>query len=173
MNILGRNVTLRAIEASDLPLLHQWANDPEIQSKLVGWHFPTSMRDQERWLESLSCTSLHQRFANLVDIDWKSRCAFHGMMLGDLDIRGKGYGRDSIMAIMRYAFQDLGLNRLDGAMLENNDASIHVYTKKCGWVIEGRSRARLYRNGRFLDRVDVGVIRSDYEKLIATTDYWN
>ena len=63
MNIEGKHVLLRAIEPSDLPLLQRWANDPAIQRMLGGWHFPTSMADQEVWFSSLSCNSLNQRFA--------------------------------------------------------------------------------------------------------------
>jgi RimJ/RimL family protein N-acetyltransferase len=29
MNLIGKNVLLRAIEKEDMPLLHKWANDPE------------------------------------------------------------------------------------------------------------------------------------------------
>lgn len=185
MNIIGRLVTLRAIEAEDLPLLNKWANDPEIQSKLAGWHFPTSMNDQRKWLDGLSCTSNNQRFAieapdlgligtaNLVDIDWRNRHGFHGMMLGDGDIRGKGYGVDTIMAVMRYAFDELGLNRLDGAMVETNATSIHVYCQKCGWTEEGRRRGWFYRNGRYYDQVIVGVTRDDYYQLISENRYWS
>lgn len=184
MNIMGRLVTLRAIEPEDLPLLQKWANDPEIQSKLAGWHFPTNMNDQRKWFESLSCSSPNQRFAieapdlgligtaNLVDIDWKNRNAFHGTMLGDPGIRGKGYGVDTIMAIMRYAFDELGLNRLDTTMLETNETSLHVYCRKCGWKEEGRRRGWFYRNGRYLDKVMVGVTRDDYEALMRKHNYW-
>lgn len=35
---------------------------------------------------------------NLVDIDWKNRNAFNGIMLGDKDSRGKGYALDAVMA---------------------------------------------------------------------------
>jgi RimJ/RimL family protein N-acetyltransferase len=36
MNILGKKVLFRAIEKEDLPLLHKWANDPEIWYMLGG-----------------------------------------------------------------------------------------------------------------------------------------
>ena len=105
MNILGKKTLLRAIEPEDLPQLLAWANDPDIQTKLGGWHFPSSAEDQRKWYASFSLGSRDQRFAietaehgligtaNLVDIDWKNRNAFHGLMLGNKDTRGKGYGR--------------------------------------------------------------------------------
>jgi RimJ/RimL family protein N-acetyltransferase len=175
MNLIGTTVVLRAIEKEDLPLLQQWANDPEIQSQLGGWHFPTNMNDQEKWFNSLSCNSLHQRFAietkelgligtaNIVNIDWKNKNAFHGMMLGDKAIRGKGYGVDTVMTIMKYAFEELGLNRLDGSMIEYNAASLKLYLEKCGWKEEGRQRNWYFRNNKTWDRIIVGVTKEDYQ----------
>ena len=184
MNILGKSVLLRAIEEADLEKLHAWANKPELWNLLAGWHFPSSMAYQKQWLLDLQTDKLNQRFAievpekgligsaNLVDIDWKDGHAFHGMMLGNEDIRGRGYGVDTIMAIMRYAFEELRFERLDGAMIEYNIASLHVYCKKCAWKEEGRLRNWYFRNNRYWDKVVVGVTREDYFSLIAQNHYW-
>ncbi|MBK7248366.1 MAG: GNAT family N-acetyltransferase [Flavobacteriales bacterium] len=184
MEIHGKKVVLRAIESVDLEHLNRWANDPEIQYGLGGWHFPTSMKDQRQWFDSLSSRTLDQRFAvhtvehgltgtaNLVDIDWKNRHAFHGLMLGHKEIRGKGLGLDTVMAIMRYAFDELGLERLDGSMIENNLASLKLYIGKCGWKEEGRQRSWYFRQARFWDRIMVGVTREDYCELCSRTKYW-
>ena len=182
--IKGKKVTLRAIEESDLDLLHEWSNDESISSMLGGWNFPSSKKDQRKWFDSLNLKSNSQRFAidapdvgligtaNLVDINWKDRNGFHGMLLGKEDIRGKGYGVDTIMSIMRYAFEELGLNRLDGSMIEYNKTSIAVYTKACGWKIEGTQRSWYFRKNRFWDKVVVGVTKEDYFQLIDSNNYW-
>jgi RimJ/RimL family protein N-acetyltransferase len=184
MRISGKTVTLRAIEEDDLPALHRWGNDPELWSLLGGWHFPTSLAQTRQWFEGLARDGLNQRFAidapeaglvgtaNLVDIDWKNSHAFHGMMIGDPAMRGKGVGVDVIMAIMRYAFDELHLQRLDGSMVAYNDTSVGVYCGKCGWREEGRQRDWYYRGGRFWDRILVGVTREDYYALIDTNGYW-
>lgn len=184
LNIQGKKVALRAIEREDLPTLQRWANDPAIQEMLDGWHFPTSMNDQAQWYAGLSAHSLHQRFAieapslgiigtaNLVDIDWKNRNAFHGMMLGDKEIRGRGFGIDTIMAMMRYAFDELGLERLDGSMIDYNTISLNVYVKKCGWREEGRKKSWYFRKGRFWDKLIVGITKEHYKALLADTGYW-
>ena len=142
MNIKGNKVLLRAIVKEDLPLLQKWSNDPEINYMLGGWHFPSNEVDQEKWFNGLSLNSNNQRFAietedlgligmaNLVDINWKDRNAFHGMLLGDKDMRGKGYGVDTILTINKYAFEELGLMRMDTTIISYNKVSIGVYTKK-------------------------------------------
>jgi RimJ/RimL family protein N-acetyltransferase len=184
MNIKGKRVILRAIEREDLPLLHKWANDPYIASMIGGWHFPTNMKDQERWYETLNLNSLNQRFAidvpelgligtaNLVDINWKDKNAHHGMVLGDKDIRGKGYALDTIMTIMKYSFEELGLYRLDGSIIEYNQASYGVYIKKCGWKEEGIKKGWYFRGNKHWDKIIVGVTVDDYVQLIQENNYW-
>jgi RimJ/RimL family protein N-acetyltransferase len=184
MNIQGKNIMLRAIERDDLELLHNWANNPEIQYWLGGWHFPTNKNDQQKWFDNLSVGSVNQRFAieveklgmigtaNIVDIDWKNKNAFHGMLLGDKDIRGKGYGVDTVMAIMKFAFEELGLNRLDGSMISYNEGSLKMYIEKCGWKKEGVQRNWYFRKNQFWDKIIVGITKEDYYELIQNNKYW-
>ncbi len=179
MKIIGKNVILRAIEKSDLQLLHQWSNDPDINYLLGGWHFPSNLSEQDKWFENLSINSLNQRFAidtkehgligmaNLVNINWKDRNAFHGMLIGDKDTRGKGYGYDTVMTIVRYAFEELGLKRLDGSMIEYNEASINLYTKKCGWNVEGIKKDWYFRKNKWWNQVIVGIRDEDFFNLIS------
>ncbi|MEI7899368.1 MAG: GNAT family protein [bacterium] len=184
MSILGRRVVLRAIEEEDLPTLHKWANDPELWSMLGGWHFPSSMEFERKWFQSLQSDSLNQRFAihapelgligtaNLVEIDWKNNHAQHGMMIGDPAHRHQGYGIDTIMTIMRYSFEELHFERLYSTMIEYNEASLHVYCRKCGWKEEGRMRKWFFRRNRYWDRIIVGVTRDDYHAQVAENRYW-
>ena len=184
MSIKGKVVTLRAIEEGDLETLHRWGNDPDLWALLGGWRFPSSMAQMRRWFDSLPGDHLNQRFAidypgvglvgsaNLVDINWKDNNAFHGMMLGDPNMRGKGVGVDVIMATMRYAFDELHLRRLDGSMVAYNEASLAVYCNKCAWKEEGRQRDWYYRRGQYWDRIMVGVTSDDYRALVAANGYW-
>ncbi|GGG53486.1 GNAT family N-acetyltransferase [Hymenobacter glacieicola] len=184
MNIHGKKVILRAIEETDLPLLHQWANDPEIWKMLGGWHFPSSFEYQKKWFAALGTDQLNQRFAveapgvgligttNLVDVDWKNNNAFHGVMLGAKDIRGKGYGIDTIMSVMRFAFEELHLERLDTTIIEYNTISLNIYTNKCGWKHEGTRRNWYFRNNRYWDRLEMGITRADYFALVEESNYW-
>ena len=186
MSIPGRLVRLRAPEERDLPHLHAWANDEALWAGLGGWRFPSSLAATSAWLAGLNGDADNHRFAiealadgqligtaNLVDLDWKNRHALHGMALGCPSLRGKGYGRDTVMAVMRFAFDELGLERLDGDIIESNTASYRLYVGKCGWREEGRQRRWHYRAGRFWDRILVGVTRGDYADLASATGYWD
>jgi RimJ/RimL family protein N-acetyltransferase len=52
MLICGKKVRLRPIEESDLALMVQWFNDPEIAQLVGGWDFPISLAQQKEWYRS-------------------------------------------------------------------------------------------------------------------------
>lgn len=184
MNILGNKVILRAVEESDLPLLHKWSNDPQTQDIIGSIHFPSSLDWHRRWFDNLKNDPLNQRFAidttdqgllglsTIVNIDWKNNHAWHGIFLGDKDIRGKGYGMDAVMATMRYAFDELHLERLDGAMIEYNEISLHLYIDKCGWKKEGVKKNYYFRKGRYWNQIVVGITREEYNENVDKIGYW-
>lgn len=184
MNIKGRLVTLRALEQSDMETLKSYHNDPDIAMLIMGWSFPISAYEQHRWYERIASDPLNRRFAidteadgfigisTLTNIDVKYRSAFHGIMIGSRTAHGKGYGTDAVMATMRYAFEELNLERLDSEIVEFNNASIALYTRKCGWTVEGRRRRSVFRQNKWHDSLVVGVLREDYMRLIESTGYW-
>lgn len=149
-----------------------------------GWHFPVGAQDQQAWYRSLKLDSLNQRLAieepklglvgtaNIVSIDWQNRTAFHGMLIGDESVRGKGVALDAVMALMRFVFNEMGLFRLDSDIIEYNAASIKFYTEKAGWRREGVREGWFFRNGRRWDKVIVGITADEYRDHSHKTGYW-
>ena len=185
MSISGKYVILRAIEKDDLSLLQLWNNDSDIQHNLGGWHFPSSASIMEKWFDSLSGDELNQRYAidiashgligttNLVNINWKDRNASCGIMIGDTTVREKGYGTDAVMTLMRYAFEELGFERLDTTIIAHNEASLNLYVGKCGWVEEGRKKNWYWRRNRYWDKVILGITKDLYFDLVSSNSYWS
>lgn len=184
MNIMGKSVTLRAIEKEDLELMREMLNDPEIESLVVGWAFPVSKYQQNQWYESNVNNPTNKRFiieteeravglATLTNIDWKNRKATHGIKIARGEYRARGIGTDAVMAIMRYAFEELQLNRLESTILEFNEGSKKLYCGKCGWSIEGKQRKSIFKNGAYHDLLIVGILRTDYYRLAEENGYWS
>ncbi len=183
MNIYGKKVMLRAAELDDAEMIRDMFNDPEIENLVGGWAFPISSYAQRKWMET-HYNDNDYRFvietkedgavgiATLTDIDWKNRVAFHGIKLAKRENRSKGIGTDAVMAIMRYAFDELQLHRLDGAWFSSNIPSKNMYMK-CGWKEEGVRREYIYKRGEYRDLVLSGILAKDYYELISKTDYWN
>ena len=184
MNIHGKKVCLRAIEKKDCELIREMFNDPQMENLVVGWAFPVSQFAQEKWLEQHYSDKDSFRFiievqdegavgvATLTNIDWKNRRATHGIKLATNRIRSKGIGTDTVMAIMKYAFDELGLHRLDGSWFDDNEPSKGLY-RKCGWVEEGVRREYVYKQGQFRNLTVVGILASEYYALLSKTHYWD
>ena len=184
MNIVGRIVILRAMEKSDCDMVKGMFNDPEIEDRVVGWAFPLSSYAQEQWYINHYQDQINHRFiietiddgpvgvATLIGIDWKNRRATHGIKIASKEYRAKGIGTDAVMAIMRYAFDELGLKRLDAGWFEDNIASKRLYTK-CGWVVEGIRRQYYFKKGLYRDMVVAGILESEYRTLIEKNHYWD
>jgi RimJ/RimL family protein N-acetyltransferase len=175
MNIIGDTILLRSIEKDDLKILHLWANNESIQLMLGGWHFPTNMNDQNKWFETLSCNSLNQRFiiendknqqigmANIVNINFKDGNAEIGLLL-DPAFQGKGFGKKIVDTIANYSFNQLRLNRIETTIISINQPSLKLFLNKCGWKQEGILRSWYYRNGMYIDKIILAILKEEFIK---------
>ena len=174
MSISGKKVYLRQMELSDMPAYQEMLNDESISANVVGWSFPVSAFEQEAWFKSAVNDSRNRRFSivlketdevvgmvTLSSIDWHNRSATHGIKLLSSCPKGQGIGTDAVIALMRYAFEEVNLNRLDGSWLDYNQASKHLY-EKCGWYEEGTKKEAIWRNGRYHDLIIAGITKAEY-----------
>lgn len=184
MNFRGKRIIVRAIETGDVPLLHSWFNDPDLVSGLGDIHFPSSLRQQERWHERSQTDERTIRLAvqmiegpligytGFWNIHWRDQRAVHAVVIGDPEYRGKGFGCEVILTCARYAFEEMGLYRLDAGILETNTASLKAY-RESGFQIEGTLREHTLRAGIRVNRVLLGLLKREYYELIEKTRYWN
>lgn len=174
MNIVTRDITLRAIEHDDMQLLKDLINDPEIEKMVVGWSFPVSTHQQVSWINNLINDTKNVKFiidvrnigavglASLTKIDYKNRTATINIKLkNDNNVRNKGIGYKAIKMLIDYAFNELNLNCLYANILIYNIASQKLF-EKCGFVLEGTLRSRVYKSGKYHDLCSYSLLRSDY-----------
>ena len=83
--------------------------------------------------------------------------------------KGKGVGTDAVMTLMKFAFEELNLNRLDGSWMEDNIASEKLYLK-CGWKVEGIKENAIFRNGKYHNLKITGITQQDYFNHIKSNE---
>lgn len=171
MNIKGKEITLRAIDATDNPMLLKIINDEATEYMLGGWSFPVSEKAQEDWTNSLKsdkctlrCTIDMQGkgvgVAMLTDIDYKNGNAEAHIKLDTSDVRGKGIGTDALSTIVGYAFSELRLKCVYARISAHNTASQRLF-KKCGFEEEGVMRSRLFKKGEFVDVISFSKLNEN------------
>jgi len=80
-------------------------------------------------------------------IDLVNRVAITGSVIFKTHHRNCGYGTDAKMLLLDYAFNWLGLYKVCSSVMAFNGRSA-AYSKKCGYVEEGRKRAQWFRHGK-------------------------
>lgn len=101
-------------------------------------------------------------FAELDGIQWNHQNAWIGIGLGDRANWGKGYGRGAMELILKFAFHELNLHRVQLTVFNYNERAVSPY-KKLGFVQEGVLREYLSRDGRRYDMLMYGLLRSEWE----------
>ena len=96
-------------------------------------------------------------------IQWVHGDAWVGIGLGEREYWGKGYGTDAMRILLRYAFEELNLHRLSLSVFEYNSRAIRSY-EKVGFVIEGRVRQFLNRDGRRYDMIFMGILLDEWKE---------
>ncbi|MEM7289050.1 MAG: GNAT family protein [Pseudomonadota bacterium] len=75
----------------------------------------------------------------------------------------QGIMKKSVPAILSFAFDDLGLKRVEAACLPENQRSRHLL-RKCGFRQEGYAKEYLEINGKREDHVLFGILASDFRR---------
>jgi RimJ/RimL family protein N-acetyltransferase len=91
----------------------------------------------------------------------KNRSACFGITIGAKDEWGKGYGTETTVLMVRYAFETLNLNRVWLHVFEYNQRGLRTYDK-IGFKREGVLRQDHYQNGRYWDTITI-ILRQEWE----------
>ena len=113
-----------------------WFNDPEITAWLETGDWPLTRGTEEDFFRAAerpdkasvqfaieNFDGEHVGFSGLRSIDWQSRVAVSGSVIGRHDLWGSGLGTDSARVRSRYAFDVLGLRMLIATVIADNDRS--------------------------------------------------
>ena len=87
--------------------------------------------------------------------------AYLGYYLG-VKYTGMGFMTEAVRLILRFAFRDLKLHRIEANVQPENVPSIKVL-RRCGFTREGFSRKYLKVRGRWRDHERFAIIREDWK----------
>lgn len=179
----GKRIYLRTLEEKDLRGNYvSWLNDEQV-SKYNSHHvFPYSfeeglsyIRKSQKTKDTLVLTiivkngDVHIGNIALQKIDYVSRNAEFAILVGEKKYWNKGYSKEASFLVLNHAFRALNLHRIYCGSFKENVAMKRL-TGFLGMRQEGLRRQAIYKNGKFNDVVEYGVLKSEFYRLQKTAN---
>ena len=169
----GEKVCLRAYKEEDVTRAVEMVNDSELKRLLVtGIPFPMTSWEEEEWVKSQKGTETGEyNFAiedkqtkkyiggcGIQKVNWLARTATVGIMIGDKEYWGKGYGTDAMKVLMDFIFNNMNINKIKLAVFSFNKRAQKSY-EKCGFIVEGVLKDELFKGGKYYDEIVMAAFR--------------
>ena len=166
-------IKLRELERKDISEINTWRNQNELIDMLGAPFRFINLEVDIKWYEdymgnrgnTVRCAIVEENdkilgLISLTNIDFINRSAQLHIMIGLEENRNKGLGTFALSEMLAHAFYNMNLERVELTVLESNKRAQHLY-EKAGFVLEGRQRNALYKNGKFVDMLMYSILRSD------------
>lgn len=140
--LIGKLVTLRALEPEDLDFVYAIENDESVweisQTQtpysrfLIKQYLENAQQDifEAKQLRLAICKTGEFEPIGLIDLfefDPKNRRAGVGILIANGEERNKGYGSESLFLVIQFVKQHLGLHQLFANIGTTNTASIQLF----------------------------------------------
>ncbi len=169
-------VSLRELTHDDAEDRYQWCLDQEVTKHLnmPEKYPPFSLEETRAWIDMcinksngyeqkaiMTGEGKHIGWVDLKNIDRLNKHAELGIAIGDKTYWGKGYGLAAMGEMLHWGFGELGLNKIWLRVEIDNEQAIKSY-RKMGYVEEGLLRQDRWRNGEFVDRLRMSILREEF-----------
>jgi RimJ/RimL family protein N-acetyltransferase len=135
LNVEGERVALGPLRRDLLLRYQRWINDLGTMRTLGLAPLPMTSEKEQDWYDRQSKAEEDAPFTiyeretlrpigntGLHGVDHRDRSATFGILIGEPDCRGKGYGTETTRLMLDYAFTALGLNNVMITVFEFNPA---------------------------------------------------
>jgi [ribosomal protein S5]-alanine N-acetyltransferase len=96
-------------------------------------------------------------------IDWYSKTADIGIMIGRKDVWGRGLASDALSVLCEHLFESVGLRRLTAGVMATNPAMVRVF-EKLGFSREGVFRQQDRLGDDYIDHIHLGCLKPEFSK---------
>ncbi len=178
VNIVGEKVALGPLRRENIPLHTRWMNDFFVLRTFGEVPQPRTIERQTAWFESAATGDGAIWFTiyeagtwrpvgstDLFEIDRHFGTATFGLLIGEADARGKGYGTEVARLMLDYAFTALGLHNVRLEVDEFNLAGRKAY-ERAGFKEFGRRREVTLLNGRRWDLISMDCLAHEFESPV-------
>lgn len=177
LNIVGDLVALGPQRRDLLPLYQRWVNDFEVTRNLGLGLYPVTWEAEEAWFARMGAQqpggrdvafTIYEREhlrpignTGLHEIDHRHGTAEFGIMIGEKDCWGKGYGTEATRLMLAYGFAGLGLHNIMLRVYAYNERGLRAY-RRAGFREIGRRREARRLGGHAYDVVYMDCLATEF-----------
>lgn len=180
VNIAGDLTALGPFDESMAEALHRWYNDfavavlngsvphPQTSEVSSGEVVRLSADDKTRYAFAIyeRTTMRLIGFVDLRNIDYRQRTAELGIMIGEQDCWGKGFGTETLYLVLDYAFSVLGLHNIMLSTAGYNERALRAY-RRVGFREIGRRREICSIGHKSYDAVFMDCLSTEFHSPLA------
>lgn len=178
ITIETERLILRQWNMTDINDMIEGLNNINVTKWLAGAPFPYTAEDAKYFIQNTIDKDLYN-FAiilksenkaiggtQLTDISMANGVAGGGILINE-KYQGFGYGTEAFGARIKYAFEVLGLRRLENGYFKENEKS-HKMQLKFGYKDEGIKRQRFISKatGKVEDEYITGLLKEEWKKIL-------
>jgi len=173
VDLTGKLVRLRALRDSDARFIADYLAIPDVAQNLASWaqlpytkeqaHEFIARHDPRSVAWAIETTGMETAFigmTGLADLDFRNRHCEWGIWIGPPSNWGKGYGTEACTLATRYAFDQLGMEKVYLSVYETNVRGRRAY-EKAGYKIEGTLPRDHWWEGGFVTTYRMAAYRDD------------
>ena len=173
-------LSLRMMHPIDAEDMFDYARRPEVTKYLL-WREHTDIEYTRDYLNYISGRYALGSFFDWALIDRESRrmigtCGFTridtvnnsaeiGYVLNP-DFHRRGFGSEAVRRVLKFGFEELGLQRIEARFMQGNEASLALM-KSVGMTFEGYMRDLMLVKGKYRTIGVSSILRSEYEEIYA------
>lgn len=171
----GEKVILRAYKEEDAIKAHRFVNDKELITNLSNSiPFPMTYEEELGFVKSqkknnegtynFAIEAIENKEyiggCGINKVNWQTRVAELGIMIGNKEYWGKGYGTDAIKVLIKFMFEEMNINKISLGVYSFNKRAIRCY-EKCGFKVEGVLKQEVYTGGKYYDKILMALFKED------------
>lgn len=173
---------LKEFKQEDYQNLIKWIKTPEFLLQWSGTFFkypltaeqldeyrkPMLQKNSTRKIYSVfeSNSNTHIGHIELNNIDLINKSArICRVLVGDVNSKGKGYGKEIVRSIIKIGFEELNLHRIDLGVFDFNTSAIKCY-ESVGFIREGVARESKIHGNEFWNLLQMSILEQEYKKII-------
>jgi [ribosomal protein S5]-alanine N-acetyltransferase len=175
--LTGDRLRLRPFTLADAPAVQALAGTREVASTTLNIPHPYEDGMAEQWIQTHASHYESGKLVTFAIVERETEQLVGAMSLAlqgeharaelgywiGLPFWNRGYATEAAREVLRFGFEELGLNRIFASYLVRNPASGRVM-QKLGMQFEGRLRQHVRKWGSFEDLELYGILRKEWQR---------